>query len=345
MPIYKETGFYEKLAASGKYIEKNGARFIDYKNDDEVYFGFQDGFNRQIPMAYEVERCEFDKDILEHSKSLGVSVYQPERVKDVTFSADKAILETNKGSYEAKFVIDTTGRDAFLGKKMEARKVNRDLNNVAVFAHYYNVERYPGKSEGDITIGLLPERAWTWIIPFQGDKTSVGVVCSSSVFKSGANISEYLEERLMGSPRVRQMMKRAERCSEVTVISNYSHTTETFVGDRWIMAGDAAVFLDPIFSSGVHVATQSGKFAAQAVIQALNEGTMLRHEQRGEEYERLVLKGVKRFHNFISMFYEGDFVNQMKKTATLKNVREGFTSAVAGDMWNDENFLFEKKIL
>ena len=344
MPIFKETGFYPKLA-SGKHIEKFGARFVDYQTDDEIYFGFEGGLNREIPSAFEVERKDFDVEILEHAVSEGVSLHQPVRVKETKFFDSHVEVAATDGNYTCKFLVDATGRDAFLGKQMKTRKPNFDLNNVAVFAHFTGVKRHPGKDEGDIVIGLLPEKAWTWIIPFQGETTSVGMVCDSAVFKGTADLGQYLLDTLNESPTVREYMKAASRTSEVTVISNYSHTTDTMVGPRWIMAGDAAVFLDPIFSSGVHVSCTSAKFASQAILEALKSDTLLDANGRGAKYQEDLLRGVKRFHNLIAMFYEGAFVAQMKKTLTLKNAREGFTSAVAGDMWNEENFLFQKNVL
>ncbi len=344
MPLFKEIGFYSKLS-SGKYIEKYGARFIDYRNDDEIYFGFNDGLNPDIPMAFEVERCDFDRDILEHAASLGVEVHQPEKVLDVTFLDSHVEVRTNKEIYQAQFLVDTTGRDCVLGKKLMMRKEHRDLNNFAVFAHFSQVERYPGKHEGDITIGLLTEKAWTWIIPFKGNKTSVGVVASNSQRQAGESFEAYFHRRVLSSPRVQRMMSQARRETEFICIANYSHGNESFVGDRWICAGDAAAFLDPIFSSGVHVAVTTGRLAALAVLRAVKEKTTLRFEDRHREYEETVRRGVRRFHNLISLFYQGGFVGQMKKTLTRENMRAGFTSAVAGDMWNENNFLFEKGVL
>ncbi len=344
MPIFKETGFYPKLN-SGKYIQKYGARFVDYQTDDEVYFGFEGGLNREIPSAFEVERKHFDVDILAHAGECGVKIHQPVRVKETTFHDSHVSVSATDGEYTCKFIVDATGRDAFLGKQMKTRKPNFDLNNVALFAHFTGVKRNPGKHEGDIIVGLLPEKAWTWIIPFQGETTSVGMVCKSSVFKGTADLGQYLLDTLNESPRVRDYMAGAERTGEITVISNYSHTTDTMVGPRWIMAGDAAVFLDPIFSSGVHVSCTSGKFASEAILGAIKSDTLLDSDGRGEKYQQDLLRGVKRFHNLISMFYDGEFVKQMKKTLTLTNAREGFTSAVAGDMWNEDNFLFQKNVL
>jgi flavin-dependent dehydrogenase len=344
MPLFKETGFYDVLSA-GKYIEKYGALFVDYQSDDEIYFGFNDGLNPDIPMAFEVPRADFDQDILAYAVKCGAELRQPERVVDVQFGDNDVDVVTTKGRLKAKFVIDCTGRDALLSKRMGRREVNKDLNNVAVFAHYHDIKRYPGKNEGDITIGLLPSRAWTWIIPFKGDRTSVGVVCSSSAFGTQSDLVTYMENLLSQSSRVKAMMAPATRATEMTMIGNYSHTTDRFFGSRWLLAGDSAVFLDPIFSSGVHVACSSGKFAAQATITALEKGLTYEQESLGERYQENFLKGARRFRNLIGLFYQGNFVAQMKKTLVRDNMRRGFTSVVAGDVWNDENFLFEKMIL
>lgn len=344
MPIFKETGFYEVLS-SGKYIQKYGARFIDYKTDDEVYFGFSEGLNRDIPMAFEVERAKFDQDILDYARRSGAKVYQPETVLEIAPDVDGVSVRTNHGEYRAQYLLDVTGRDAYLGKKMNMRDVNKDLNNVAVFAHYKGVARRPGRDEGDITIGLLPDRAWTWVIPFKGEITSVGVVCSSHLFDGERDLGAYLERRLKSSPYIAKAMENAERVCEFRTIGNYSHSCQTFYGDRWLLAGDAAMFLDPIFSSGVHMSVSSSKKAAEAIIEMLPRKLSAKESGIGQLYEEHVRRGAARFRNLIGLFYEGDFVSQMKKTLVRENVRRGFTSAVAGDVWDENNFLFTRNIL
>jgi flavin-dependent dehydrogenase len=344
MPIFKETGFYETLN-SGKYIQKYGARFVDYRHDDEeVYFGFENGFNPEIPMAFEVPRAQFDKDILDHAKKVGAHVYQPERVKSVEFFDSHVKVTTQVGEYEAKFIADASGRDSILGKHFKLRSKNDDLNNVAVFAHFNGVKRQPGKNEGDILIGLLPEQAWSWVIPFKGETTSIGVVCHSSRYKGAAELSEYMMNSLHASSRIKEYMKNAERSTEVTIISNYSHRCESYAGDRWILIGDSAVFLDPIFSSGVHVSCTSAQFASQILEKCFNKNCLISTGRMNEGYKADLDRGVQRFHGLISMFYNSNFVKDMKKTLTLENTRMGFTSAVAGDMWNDSNYLFKMKV-
>ena len=328
------------------YLRKYGARFIDYTNDDEIYFGFPGGLNPEIPMAFEVERKHFDRDILAHAVRSGAKLHQPENVTSVDVSSTGAVVKTNKGEYSCSYLMDITGRDSFLGKKFTTRDANKGLNNVAVFAHYEGVHRYEGQNEGDITVGLLPEGAWTWIIPFKDGVTSVGVVSSSSHFTGEKDLEAYLNRRLLESARVRGYMSEAKRVSEVRTIGNYSHTSSTFYGDRWVLSGDAALFLDPIFSSGVHMSISSSSFAADMIVKAMKDGgASLCEAGRGDEYEKKVRLGGKRFRNLIMMFYEGSFVAQMKKTLVRENLRKGFTSAVAGDVWNEDNYLFEKNVL
>ncbi len=344
MPILKETGFYETLD-SGKYIRKYGARFVDYRHPDEIYFGFGEGLNRDIPMAFEVERAQFDQDLLEHARKCGATVYQPERVRDVKFFDSGVEVTTQKGSYSARYVVDATGRDALLGRNLQERRPHADLNNVAVFSHYAGVKRREGIHEGDITIGLLPDAAWSWVIPFRGERTSVGVVCRSEVFKGGADLADYLDRSLSAGSHLRELMAGAERLQEVSVISNYSHHCDTYVGDRWIMVGDAAAFLDPIFSSGVHVSMMSAKLASKVVLDCMKTDASLAADGRGPAYQAELQKGVDRFHSLISLFYRTNFVEGMQKTLKRENMRQAFTSAVAGDMWNDSNILFEMKVL
>jgi flavin-dependent dehydrogenase len=348
MVVFKASGFYETLS-SGKYIEKYGARFVDHKTDDEIYFGFNDSLNADIPMAFEVERAHFDRDILEHACRSGAKLYQPENVKHVDADLGGVSIETDRDAYRAQYLIDVSGRDSFIGKKHGIRQVNKDLNNVAVFAHYKGVERFAGKDEGDITIGLLPDRGWTWIIPFKGEITSVGVVCTSSLFGAKFNaekdLGAYLEGRLRSSPRIAKVMAKAGRVSEITTIGNYSHTCDTFFGDRWILAGDAALFLDPIFSSGVHMSVSSSKLAAETILELMPIGQSVKESGLGKKYEDHVRLGASRFRNLIGLFYQGEFVDQMKKTLVRDNMRRGFTSAVAGDVWDENNFLFHRGVL
>jgi len=344
MPLLKESGFHPKLA-SGKYIEKFGARFIDYKTDEEVYFGFSGGLNEEIPSAFEVPRAMFDADMLEHAVSCGVELWQPCLVDDVTLHSDYIILHTANGDVQTKFLVDASGRQSVVGKKLNYKKIGGDFNNLGVFAHFKGVKRAEGRNEGDIRIGILPNKAWSWQIPFKGEVTSVGVVSRAVEIPKDDKIEGYLLDSVCGTPKMKSYMENAERISDIQYVSNYGQECEKFWGPRWLLVGDAAKFLDPCFSSGVHNSIQSGTDAAKTILKALHDGVDFTDSNRGEYYEMDFRKGLARFHSLINLFYSDDFVAKMKKTMQRKELERAFTSAVAGDMWTDSNILFEQKVL
>lgn len=345
MDIFKEIGFFETLN-SGKYIQKYGARFIDHRTNEEILFNFGDNNIPSESMAFEVSRSEFDHDLLKHAAKLGVTVCSPEKVEDFTEHADKVVIKTDKDQYEVRYIADCSGRIAMIGNKMKMRQPNNDLiNNIGVFAHYKGVKRSPGKRAGDIVIGVLPNQAWSWTIPFQGDVTSVGVVTSTKQIPPNVGFEKFLEDSIRNSGVFQEEMKDAVRVTDVQAISNYSHTCETMYGNRWVQVGDAAAFLDPIFSSGVHVSVSTAKFASEMIAKAFEKNEPFTSGDYGKGYEELVRKGVKRFHYLIRLFYDTDFIKDMKKILTLKHSRDAFTSAVAGGVWNDQNVLFSMQNL
>jgi len=116
-------------------------------------------------------------------------------------------------------------------------------------------------------------------------------------------------------------------------------------GDRWMLIGDAAAFLDPIFSSGVHVSVTSAKLAFQVLDKCLKTGASIKESGLGAGYQHDLNLGIQRFHNLISMFYTTNFVAAMKKTISRPNTYAAFTSAIAGDMWNEDNIVFKMNAL
>ncbi len=338
MPIFRKTGFI-KVLDSGKYIRKYGAQFVDHRSGREVYFRFDgDITDASEPFAFEVPREEFDIDLLEYAKAQGVTVFQPETVKEVVLESDQVRIRTDRQELIAKYVADASGRMSLLGNQFKLRKPNDDLNNVAVFAHYTGVGRKDGRAEGDIVIGVLPDSSWSWIIPFKGERTSVGVVTHARNIDKNSVFDGYVQQRLAATP-LKGRMEHSKRVSDVMIISNYSATCETIAGDRWISIGDAGMFLDPIFSSGVHLSMSGATFAAEVLQQASKLELPLSSPEFG--YEETVRRGVKRFHWIIRMFYDTDFVASMERSMDRQNLKQAFTAIVAGDVWNDENVVFK----
>lgn len=340
MEILKETGVYSKID-SGKYLRKYGARFIDHSNGETVLFNFGDSPFPDHRMSFEVERCKFDADLLDHAKELGTTVYQPVRVDDIEENPDHIVVKTDKEDFRVKYLADASGRIAVIGNKKKMRQPNVDLiNNIGVFSHFTGVQRDEGIRAGDIIISVLPNKAWAWTIPFACGKTSVGVVTNTKLLPQGTNFDQFLTTTLDSTPIFRDMMKNAKRVAEVQAYSNYSHTCESMIGDRWLQVGDAAAFLDPIFSSGAHVSMYTAKLASEVIDKAMLSNKSIMEKDLGGEYQDMVRKGVTRFHKLIRLFYDTNFVQDTKKILSLKLSRDAFTSAVAGDVWNDDNVIF-----
>lgn len=345
MDILKESGVFEKIN-SGKYIRKYGASFIDYREDQPIYFEFINGLDREHEYAFEVPREEFDKDLLDHAKSCGVQVHQPCRVKKIEWGEESIYVDTEDGIKACRFIVDASGRKAFLGQQLQNRSKNQNfINNIAIFNHYRNVKRTVQEKDGDIIIGILPDSSWSWHIPFKGDITSVGVVCSPEAFKKVSNEKDIVCKLLSCHPKFNEIMAGSEVLREQQIVSNYSYSSEQKISDRWIMIGDAATFLDPVFSSGVHISLQSALLASKALDEALSNSKTLMETPTGQSYEKELKKGVDRFQSLLLIFYKTAFYKHMSKTIQTDMLYKSFTSAISGDMWNENNFLFRLGIL
>ncbi len=345
MDILKKSGVFSKID-SGKYIRKFGASFIDYREKYPIYFEFANGLDKEHTFAFEVPRDEFDKDLLDHAKECGVEIFQPCKVTGADFTEESVIVETSQGTLTGQYLVDASGRSAFLGSQFRTRQMNNHfINNVAIFNHYKNVSREVQENEGDIIIGILPDESWSWHIPFKGDVTSVGVVCSAETYKKHGDSKNLVVELLKCHPKFVEIMAQAEPLKDQQVVSNYSYSSDKKIDDRWIMVGDAATFLDPVFSSGVHVSLRSAELAADIVNQALENKQSLQETDLGKQYESTLQVGVDRFQSLLLLFYKTAFYKHMSKTIQTDLIYKSFTSAIGGDMWNDNNCLFRLGIL
>lgn len=346
MEVFKETGFYDVLS-SGKYIQKNGAYFFDSVTNENIYFDFADNGNAEFPHAYEVPREEFDKDLLIYAQTKGVEVKQPEEYISSELNQDGVIVVTNKSSYRAKYIVDASGRSSIVTHKFQNKIKNTHyINNFAVYAHFEGVDRSYLKSEGDICIGILKNQAWSWTIPFKGLVTSVGIV-STKDFVVEMNESEsFFNKRVADNPFFLHIMKDAKRIGPFMISSNFSYASEQFCGERWGSVGDAMSFLDPVFSSGVHVSLMSAKYLSQNIDYSLNNGEIgLNDPLNPNKYEELMKTGVNRFHHLLQIFYSGDFINKVRKIEKNPNIHSSMIAAVSGGMWRDKNSLMRYGIL
>jgi flavin-dependent dehydrogenase len=338
LPIFDRLGVHDKIREAG-FQRKFGAFFWNEANGGTRPVVFAEARDPSHPMAYQVKRAEFDDLLLRHAESSGAEVREETAVEDVLFEDGRAVGVRLGGAagagappqeIRARVVVDASGQGAFLSRKLGLRSFDPRLKRAALFAHYEGI-RWPAESRpGDI---LLPidRNVWYWIIPFSDGVCSVGGVFDPAEVRlsEGATVDERYQELIGRSPRVLKLLEGARRTSKVHGISDYSARSSRLGGDGWVLVGDAATFLDPVFSTGVFLAMSSGERAARAIDFALaRRGRVDRRDLRA--YERQTNRMVARFRRFVYNFYDPVFFEAFCTPDPPEVIRAAVTTTLAG---------------
>jgi halogenation protein CepH len=281
-PIWKKLGLFDRMDRSGQMV-KQGAMFNLF-NRSEFFYPLAQEAPEFFPdndgkyYTFQVVRSEFDQMLLDNARENGVEVLQPCAVKEVLFEEMQAtgvVLETPSGEVlpvTAKVVVDASGRDCLLARKLNLRHPDPTLNKIAYFAHFRGAYR-PRPTQLPIWI-LAFEGGWFWYISLKDDLTSVGLVVDTDYAKTraGRDLGVFFRESTGNVPYLRDWLASAEQATELHAISALSYHNDCFAGDGWLLAGDAAIFVDPIFSSGVHIAMKCGDYASRTIAKAFALG-------------------------------------------------------------------------
>ena len=336
LPILDRLGVAEKVRAAG-YQKKYGAYFWnDMTGEGTRPVVFKDAFDDEHPMAYQVKRADFDHLLLRHSEESGVEVRQETAVEQVLFENGRAVGVRAVGpdgaaaEIRARVVVDASGQGAFLSKQLGTRRFDSKLKRAALFAHYEGI-RWPEESvPGDI---LLPISAgvWYWIIPFSDGTSSVGAVYEPALARQAGSqeLSARFDWFIARSPRMPKLLEGSRRTSSVFAISDYSAASGKMGGDGYVLVGDAATFLDPVFSTGVFLALATGERAAKAVDRALTKkGRVDAKDLAG--YEKEARKLFARFRRFVYNFYDPVFFEAFCTPDPPRRMRQAVTTVLAG---------------
>ena len=310
MKAFQRLGLQEKFQRAG-FMEKFGGEIVGACSEEGVKFYFKDGFGSQIDRSYQVTRAEFDKVLLDHAAENGAEVREETSVERIAFLQDGVALDvTGKdgaaSELRARYVIDASGRNSVVGSHFKLKKNYAHLQKLSLFAHYDGVTRDSG-IDGTLTRLVRALDRWFWMIPLTEERMSIGVVLDATVFKtSGLNPEEFLERALAEQPVIANRMLAATRVTPVTVAADFSYRNKKLAGERWLLTGDAAGFIDPVFSSGVFLAIMAGEQAADAL-----EVVLDRPEKRRRlfaRYERTVQRAMKVYLRFVDAWYSKEFI-------------------------------------
>lgn len=311
LPIFDLLGAREKVDAYGFQLKKGG--YFDWGGEQwDLIFSNRVEDNNY---SYQVLRSEFDQLLLEHAKSQGVTVREGVEVKRLKFDGARprsAVWSTAGRDGEAReqetgldFLIDASGRAGVMTRHLRTRRYHEVFKNIAVWGYWKGAKKLAARREGAIAICSVPD-GWFWGIPLRDGNLSVGLVNHKETFKSkrrgGASPEQIYREALCECPVIADLLTPAELVTSLRVEQDYSYTSERFTGPGYFLVGDAACFLDPLLSTGVHLATYSALLATASLASILRGEV---GEEEGQDlYERTYRQAYLRLLVVVSSLYQ-----------------------------------------
>jgi FADH2-dependent halogenase len=332
--LFEELGVLPTLEAAG-FVKKVGAQFHLGNGSQFVQLVFRQGRFTREPEAFQVERAPFDQLLLEHARACGAEVREGWTVTRFASDADGVTTEARSdgglvASFHSAFLVDASGRANLTGNQEGLRVIHPRLKKLAVFGHFTGVRLDDGEKAGDTVIVRLHNK-WFWLIPLSPQKVSVGCVMDQEEFARAKETPEAIFTRLwQSSVPLRERMQDARLVGVFHATTDFSYKNRRFVGRRLLRVGDAAAFMDPIFSSGVYLAMFSGKLAAQAINKSLTAGDDGSHRLR--RYERRVYKAMKFYWEMVENFYTTPFMEVFMSPREKFHLASAVNAVLAGEL-------------
>lgn len=350
--VFKRIGMLDKLKRS-HFVPKYSVQFFTASGKESAPFYFDEMNPHECSQTWQVLRSEFDQLMLENAAERGAEVWQNANVTDVLLEptpnddwprATGVIAEREgvKHRIEAKVVVDATGTNALLSRRLNIRQPDPKLRKAAVFAHYKGAFRDPGPRDEGATLILQvkDQEGWFWYIPLPDDVVSIGIVADIDYLIKGRGTPEQtLEEEIQRCPFIIPRLAGAQRVSPVHVLSDFSYNSKVCAGEGWVLIGDAFTFLDPMYSSGVFLALKSGELAADAIVDAFRENDFSAASLRrwGDDF----YAGVQAIRKLVYAFYTKDF-SFGKFIRAYPDTKRNLVELLIGDVFRPEvNAIFE----
>jgi flavin-dependent dehydrogenase len=313
-PVWRELGLVERFEKAG-FVRKYGAYFCFQDGAAPEYFHFPSATRVLGEHAYEVPRAEFDRVLWDAAVEAGVTGIDRTAVSGFLFAGERATGVRLRGPdgadtrVMARLVADCSGRATLLGRQLGLREPDRRLEKVALYRHYGDVLRSTGEDAG--TIGIIAtDFGWMWFIPFADGAASVGAVVHREHYaerrKAGLDHEAIWAELLEQVPAVSNRLVGALPIRPVEAKADFQYRMRRLAGDGWVIVGDAGAFLDPVFSSGVHLAMTGARVASRAAAAALANGRL----PRGRDfsgYVRHSRTALRVYAKFIRAWYDPAF--------------------------------------
>ncbi|WP_223519993.1 NAD(P)/FAD-dependent oxidoreductase [Pseudomonas sp. GL-B-19] len=345
LDFVEEAGMLDAVNAAGFQL-KNGAAFA--WGDQYSAFDFGDTFSHGKPTTFQVQRADFDKLLADQAARQGVEVRYGEAIVSVDFDLPKPqldVLREDGSQYriEADFVLDASGYGRVLPRLLDLEAPSNFPVRQAVFTHIEDHIDSPAFEREKILITTHPihRDIWFWTIPFSNGRCSVGVVAAAEHFEGRMeNLDECLRGFIAETPSLAGVLKNAVWDTPARTIGGYSANVKTLHGPGFALLGNAAEFLDPVFSSGVTIAMRSASMAAGVLHRQLQGESVDWQTEFAEPLKR----GVDTFRCYVEGWYAGTFQDVIYHPGSSPDIRRMISAILAGYAWDERNpFVSEPK--
>jgi len=336
MDHLEEAGLLDAVKSIG-FQKKTGATF--YKGDTKCEFFFDEQYTKGWKWTWQVKRADFDKVLIDEAINKGVEVVFNAEVTDVKCSKDLQQVEylnsENKTiNVSSKFIIDASGYGRVLPKQFNLNEPSSLPARGSIFMHVEDKNRTQKAGENIFVHSFNDNKSWFWAIPFADGNTSVGVVGDESLINDySQNDGEKFKDFVQSFEGLNDRFKNVPLVFEPKVIQGYSIGIKQMYGEGFVLCGNSTEFLDPVFSSGVTLATYTGLKAAKLVHQKLKGESV----DFKKDYQDIVLEGVEVFRSYINAWYNGDFHKIIFSENIDQNFKKQICSILAGYVWDKTN--------
>jgi flavin-dependent dehydrogenase len=339
--ILRRIGVWDKMDDAG-FIRKYGGEFVSSDGSSQLKNMFSDGLIKGMDYTYQVERSRFDQLMLDNARDHGCTIKQPCEVVDSTLTdgywqvslAATAETGPKKLKVRARWLLDASGRALFFGKREKlAREHLPYPKRLAVYSHFKGVKRQTCKERrGNIIITRLKD-GWFWSIPLDDEKTSVGVVSrkrQSEWENREFSLENFFFSEVKRSSYLGELLSDASPVDKFRATGDYSYSFADYAFPQALLIGDAASFIDPVFSSGVYLALRSAELAAEKIIEAQQQQRVL-NARECASYTRTLKRNVKVMRDLIEVYYDDDKFSLFMAPTRKHKLFRAVNSIVAGN--------------
>jgi len=343
MDHFDEVGLIPALMKEG-FEKKWGARFI--RGNEMCVFNFSEKHGEGWDWTWQVPRARFDEVISNEVQNQGVDIEFETEVVDVQFENGKSISTLKKKNGEiykiqSEFIIDSSGYGRVLPKLLNLDTPSSMSLHSSIFAHVEDINRSKYENANMITFDIIETDVWLWVIPFSNGQTSIGIVGPTDYINklsSDGDTKQGLLNAINSSEFYKKRFENLEFLFNPVLLKNYSCSVKKMYGNGFALTGNSSEFLDPVFSSGIAFATESGILSAKLACKQI-KGEIVDWEV---EYEKYMKKGISVFSTYVKEWYTGNLQKIFFHVPANEDVKRGVCAVLAGYVWDETNPFVKK---